>query len=70
MKDLFLTPELLPANLQAVLEKYANADESYETCRAMLIECEAIGYTFDYYLNAEPYALRPINVPVEDVEYD
>lgn len=60
MTDLFETPELMPDNLQAIVDKYAHADNSYEMCRAMLIECMAIGYTFDFYLDAMPYNLRPI----------
>ena len=60
MTDLFETPELMPANLQAIVDKYAHADNSYEMCGAMLVECKAIGYTFDFYLDAMPYNLRPI----------
>jgi len=32
----------------------------YKDCDAFLKEVEAFGYTFDYYLTAEPYNLRPI----------
>jgi hypothetical protein len=59
--DLFAHPDKLPQEVQDVLEKYSDWGESYEECKAMLIDMEAVGYTFDYYLTAEPYNLRKIN---------
>ena len=32
--------------------------EDYESCAKMLSELEALGYTFDYYLDAVPFNLR------------
>ncbi len=58
--DMFSRWEELPENIQAILQKYADEDESYENLAAMLLEMEAEGYTFEYYLTAEPYALRKI----------
>ena len=31
-------------------------------------EIEPLGYTFDYYLDAEPYGLRPIEVELTELE--
>lgn len=61
--DLFETPELIPLNVQAILERYTeDGDElSYTELAAMHAECEAVGYTFEYYLDAVPYGLRKIN---------
>ena len=56
--DMFEHIEALPSEVQSVLERYAECDESYDVCADMLEEMEAIGYTFEYYLDAEPYFLR------------
>ena len=56
--DLFETPELIPENVRAVLDSYL--EPTYETLGLMLDECEELGYTFDYYLDAVPYDLRKI----------
>lgn len=58
--DMFPRWEELPENIQAILQKYADEDEDYNNLAAMLLELEAEGYTFEYYLTAEPYALRKI----------
>jgi hypothetical protein len=60
MKDLFETPEKLPAEVQALIEKYCTGDNTYENCRALQNELKPLGFTFDYYLDAEPYNLRKI----------
>jgi len=56
--DLFEHYDSLPDNVKEVLDKYGEEDETYANCANMLLELEAIGYTFDYYLDACPYALR------------
>lgn len=58
MTDLFATPELLPAEVQAVLEEFSEMDESYENCGKLQDALEAHGYTFSWYLDAVPYNLR------------
>ena len=58
--DLFEHYETLPQEVQDVLSKYAEVD-TYEQCANMLKECEALGYTFEYYLDAQPYGLRKMN---------
>ncbi len=59
MADLFETPDLIPANVLEVLESYE--EPTYETLAAMLKDCEAIGYTFDYYLDCIPFNLKKID---------
>ena len=56
--NMFEHSDSLPNEVQAVLQKYAEADESYDVCANMLAEMENLGYTFDYYLDATPYFLR------------
>ena len=61
--DLFSTPELLPLEVQAVLQKYENAEFDYTECANLVTDLEAVGYTCDYYLQAEPFDLRKIGEP-------
>ena len=68
MKDLFETPELIPDNVQAVLESFDEDADDYQELERILAEIEPMGYTFDYYLNAEPYGLRPIGVKLNELE--
>ena len=69
MKDLFETPELIPDEVQAVLETFnEDCDNTYLELDRLLNELEPLGYTFDYYLDAEPYGLRPIGVELEELE--
>jgi hypothetical protein len=46
----------LPIEVQAVLNK--ERDDTYEDCAELVSELEAIGYTADYYLDAEIFDLR------------
>ena len=59
--DLFEHYESLPLEIQAVLSKYSELDNTYENCRLMQDELEALGYTFDWDLDAIPYDLRETN---------
>jgi hypothetical protein len=53
--------ENMPPAVQAIFEKYETLDGlSYTQCEELLSQCEAIGYTFEYGLSAEPINLRPI----------
>jgi len=57
--DLFEDYENIPDDLMAALEKYDTCDSlSYDQCAAMLIDVEALGYTFEYGLDGIPYDLR------------
>jgi hypothetical protein len=55
--DLFDIYEMQPDNLKKICEAYDVAG-SYEDCKMFLGEVEAIGYTFDYGLDAVPFNLR------------
>lgn len=68
MKDLFETPELIPDEVQAVLETFDENADDYAELDRILAEIEPLGYTFDYYLNADPYGLRPIGVELNELE--
>jgi hypothetical protein len=60
--DLFEDYKNIPPELQKVLDKNDNnlMGGDYRGLEKALKEVEKIGYTFDYYLNAVPYDLRPI----------
>ena len=69
MKDLFETPELIPSEVQAIFETFnEDSDNSYYELDRILREIEPLGYIFDYYLQAEPFGLRPINMKLEELE--
>ena len=68
MKDLFETPELIPDEVQAVLETFDEDADSYRELARLVNELEPLGYTFDYYLDAEPYGLRPIDMELVELE--
>jgi len=57
MKDLFEHYETLPQEVQEVLAKHGEC-ESYDNCKALIVDLELIGYTCDYGLDACPYELR------------
>jgi len=59
--DLFEQYEELPQNVLDVLSKYEDGDFTYESCEALKNDLEAIGYTCDYGLDAEPYELRELS---------
>ncbi len=64
MVDLFESIDELPQNVKDILQKYSEMHESgeytngYELCANLVSELEQVGYTCDYYLDAEPYWLR------------
>lgn len=63
--DLFEEYYRLPEELNAVLDKWQQKEArfglDYTDCKAFQEECEAVGYTFDYQLDAQPFDLRPIS---------
>lgn len=71
-KDLFEDysnqPKELSEIVSSYMEKFEEGDYDYEDSKNFLAEVEAIGYTFDYGLDNEPYALRPIGVKLSQVE--
>ena len=82
MVDLFEDYENIPEKVAVILDSYKDEfgeDMDYQDTQNMLNEIEAVGYTFDYYLDNVPYGLRPIGTPLsalqgyedeEDVDYD
>lgn len=60
VEDLFETPELIPTEVQDVLVTFNEDEDSYMELDRLLNELEPLGYTFSYYLDAEPYWLRKI----------
>jgi hypothetical protein len=60
-KDLFENYKDMPDNLKVICDKwgtrFANEGSDYIKCAQFLKEVEAIGYTFEYGLDAEPYDL-------------
>lgn len=63
--DLFEEYDQLPEELKTVLDKWQIKEASfgldYKDCKTFQEECEAVGYTFDYQLDGQPFDLRPIN---------
>lgn len=63
--DLFEAYESIGPELKTILDKYEEASIdgfSYQELAAMLCEVEAVGYTFEYGLDAIPYNLKPIKL--------
>ena len=60
--NLFEDYENIPAELQAILDEHEEGmiDGNYTELAEALKKCEAIGYTFEYYLDGEAYDLRKI----------
>lgn len=56
--DLFEHKELLPPAVKAILDAYDDWGYSYTECEELLEKLKPHGYTFDYYLDGEPYNLR------------
>ena len=72
--DLFEDYENIPANVQAVLDKYADkfgedfGEMSYSDTAKMQKDIEKLGYTFDSGLDNMPYGLRPIGVKLSELQ--
>jgi hypothetical protein len=65
MKDLFEDYEKMPEELA---DLPWNECESYKDLMEMLVKVEALGYTFDYYLDAVPFGLRKKGVALNELE--
>jgi hypothetical protein len=68
MKDLFETPELIPAEVQAVLKTFNEDADPYWELARIVRKIYPLGYTFDFYLDAEPFGLRPIDIDLQQLE--
>lgn len=61
VEDLFNSPELIPQEVNDILLSFnEDANGNYDELERLLDELEPLGYTFSYYLDAEPYWLRRI----------
>jgi len=60
--DYFETPEMIPADVQTILDKHFGdrSDLDYPELAACVEELETIGWTFDFYLDAVPFGLMPV----------
>ncbi|ARM86139.1 hypothetical protein [Marinobacter salarius] len=66
-KDLFENLEQLPPNMQRLIDKFNDEQERidlYHACRRFLVKAQALGYTFEYGLDGEPYDLRELSEPI------
>ena len=72
--DLFEMQDILPGKLKAILAKWqqkeAESGLDYNDCKTFQEECEDIGYTFDYQLDAQPYDLRPTRMGNRLLQHD
>ena len=72
LQDLFVDFDSQPEELRAITEKYGEMYMSdsmdYSDTRDFLDEVEAIGYTFNYGLDSEPYGLRKKGVKLSELE--
>lgn len=59
-RDLFEYYEEQPQEVSEILSRYEIEELDYIECENLLAELEAVGYTFDYGLCAEPFNLRKI----------
>jgi|688.fasta_scaffold355842_4 hypothetical protein len=59
-RDLFAAPELIPANVHAILNTWDDAADPYAECGRIETELKPLGYTFQWGLSGEPYNLRRI----------
>jgi hypothetical protein len=62
MQDLFETPELLPVEVQTILEEFAHKDQTYDNCQQLIAALEPLGYTCDYDLSGTPFNLTNHNL--------
>jgi len=59
--DLFDVPELIPIDIMGILSTHNEETNQYKELARLTVELEKVGYTFDYYLDAEPYNLRKLS---------
>ena len=62
MQDLFETPELLPIEVQNVLNEFAHKEQTYENCQQLIAALEPLGYSCDYDLSGTPFNLQNHNI--------
>jgi hypothetical protein len=61
VEDLFDTPELIPNEVIDIMGTFdEDSGNTYLELDRLITELKEVGYTFSYYLDAEPYWLRKI----------
>jgi hypothetical protein len=60
MKDLFAFHELLPNEVQILIDKFSLSEGSYKDCQVLVESLNLLGYTCAYGLDAEPYGLTKL----------
>jgi len=58
MKDLFENISALPAYVSDILATFEDGESDYETCKVLVTQLEAVGYTCDCGLDGVPFNLR------------
>lgn len=68
--DLFEDYENIPENVQNILDEYSEdfEDGNYAGLQKAQKELEAIGYTFDFYVDGSAYGLRPLGTNLNELE--
>lgn len=56
--DLFETPELLPKEVQDIINNFNEKELSYENCQRLVEDLEKVGYTCEYGLDGVPFDLE------------
>ena len=51
----------LPIEVQAILDKHSEMENTYEHCDNLIDDLSEVGWICEYGLSAEPYDLRPMN---------
>lgn len=59
-RDLFEYYEEQPQEVKEILNRYELEEMDYITCENLLAELNAVGYTFEYGLSAEPFNLKKL----------
>lgn len=70
--DLFEDYDNIPPEVQAILNEYEESfeDGDYQGLEQAQSELNAIGYTFDFYVDGQAYDLRPIGTKGKMSEYE
>jgi hypothetical protein len=58
--DLFEHYDFIPKNVQDIMAKFGDFEETYDNCAKLKAELNQVGYDCDYYLDAIPYDLHKI----------
>jgi len=72
--DLFEDYEKIPKKVQEIVDEYGanfggdGSEMDYQDTANMLKDVEAVGYTFSYGLDNEPFGLRPIGVRLNQLK--